>query len=175
MSCDELQSLRPDRWSSRVSIARRRLVVLRRGLPSRPRRITPCFNRPQAISCLATAHPHGADRSDRQCRFNRPQAISCLATSYSSPMVGALSTSFNRPQAISCLATRRQTGRLGGRVQVSIARRRLVVLRLCPVFGQTWVGFRVSIARRRLVVLRQFRATTARAAPLGGFQSPAGD
>ena len=90
-----------------------------------------------------------------------------------------LKASFNRPKAISCLAT---VGYVCGRIhekKVSIARRRLVVLRPADLgvsrgdpagfnrpkaisclatpaeYARQWWADRVSIARRRLVVLRR--------------------
>ena len=153
MSCDSLDAHGGNHLRV-VSIARRRLVVLR----------------PVQI---AVQHPPGL-------RFNRPQAISCLATQVfdhpnTIPFVVSIARrrlvvlrlrwsrwqrcrfgSFNRPQAISCLAT-------GGGAQpfrpaatkVSIARRRLVVLRRYVEVSYTFTETVVSIARRRLVVLRR--------------------
>ena len=113
-----------------VSIARRRLVVLRPA-HARPATLTSpsSFNRPKAISCLATlllelgchSHLHS---------FNRPKAISCLATPRQSRALRPATSGFNRPKAISCLATNLQWSVVPGRGLVSIARRRLVVLRL---------------------------------------------
>ena len=62
-----------------------------------------CFNRPKAISCLATRIPT-VHLPVGNPRFNRPKAISCLATQTDTPME-ILRPRFNRPKAISCLAT----------------------------------------------------------------------
>ena len=88
-----------------VSIARRRLVVLRRQLLVRLLAGGNRFNRPQAISCLATLDQDLA-RLRQTWGFNRPQAISCLATLCSRRRDADHLLCFNRPQAISCLATR---------------------------------------------------------------------
>ena len=62
-----------------VSIARRRLVVLRPRDDTLYEGPTDCFNRPKAISCLATCDL--CNRESKLCLgFNRPKAISCLAT-----------------------------------------------------------------------------------------------
>ena len=64
-----------------------------------------------------------------------------------------LPAGFNRPKAISCLATTKSSSQTRTRHGVSIARRRLVVLRRrARVFSDFCDT--VSIARRRLVVLR---------------------
>ena len=197
MSCD-LEG-RPNGQDSRlwVSIARRRLVVLRRmddrrvGLPE------PRFNRPKAISCLAT------DRlpSRRLCRpgsFNRPKAISCLATM--ALVVGMLPAvaRFNRPKAISCLATPLLRVEQPYRSFVSIARRRLVVLRLVmPALAPTptisfnrpkaisclathefhgsQMGARASFNRPKAISCLATRSYMQALTSDGVFQSPEGD
>ena len=87
------------------------------------------FNRPKAISCLATQYlaviPAGETAS-----FNRPKAISCLATCLATAYGLTRAGRFNRPKAISCLATAYELTPDGLTYFVSIARRRLVVLRL---------------------------------------------
>ena len=111
-----------------VSIARRRLVVLRLELrPDEVGLVCGGFNRPKAISCLATRR-FGATPLRHNAGFNRPKAISCLATC-SSQSHQHLQRSFNRPKAISCLATLVIDEGSGENNEVSIARRRLVVLR----------------------------------------------
>ena len=62
-----------------VSIARRRLVVLRRYDYAEAFAWLQSFNRPKAISCLATGKV-STDSYVRIVGFNRPKAISCLAT-----------------------------------------------------------------------------------------------
>ena len=129
MSCDILASTRPFRRAG-VSIARRRLVVLR--LP------------------LLTG-----EILVRLVSFNRPKAISCLATkARGSPSPAPTAVSIARRRLV--VLRRDPHGHLGlsGR-GVSIARRRLVVLR--PMFKAPGARVRplVSIARRRLVVLRR--------------------
>ena len=113
-----------------------------------------CFNRPQAIRCLAT-QALGLPEASGTTRFQSPagDSLSCdhpmtdlqieQTVAFQSPAGDSLScdpksashtdpvpTRFNRPQAIRCLATR-PTGRGAepNRI-VSIARRRFVVLRL---------------------------------------------
>ena len=63
-----------------------------------------CFNRPKAISCLATFIRYGS-RISAKNGFNRPKAISCLATASTQRIRGGFPNRFNRPKAISCLAT----------------------------------------------------------------------
>ena len=63
---------------------------------------------------------------------------------------------FNRPKAISGLATKGSNLDYNPPLIVSIARRRLVVLRHVQWAREVGVGIWVSIARRRLVVLRRF-------------------
>ena len=86
--------------------------------------------------------------------FNRPKAISCLATHRNFRGPPPPSGGFNRPKAISCLATRALVVALIRDPEVSIARRRLVVLRHSPKYFYVVGKYMVSIARRRLVVLR---------------------
>ena len=102
--------MRPDylkeveRAVNQVSIARRRLVVLRRSRTHSSQDGGLSFNRPKAISCLATSRFHYLSRAFTCC-FNRPKAISCLATQVTGLQALELVWRFNRPKAISCLAT----------------------------------------------------------------------
>ena len=138
-------------------------------------------------------------KKSRRVGFNRPKAISCLAT-------GVVRTG-NSPDHLVSIARRRLVVLrpvwddlcVSLRDEVSIARRRLVVLRRSPKgwsqMGNTWSFNRpkaisclatssamqmtrhwtpVSIARRRLVVLRPHGPDHPdRCCP--GFQSPEGD
>ena len=162
-----------------VSIARRRLVVLRRRMGENATRIIGrSFNRPKAISGLATGNglaagvavgagfnrpkaisglATGAGESPQEgvlvsiarrrlvvlrlassvftrypalLSFNRPKAISGLATCGRAISARTCTSSFNRPKAISGLATSNLMCAYPQRRNVSIARRRLVVLRL---------------------------------------------
>ena len=98
--------------------------------------------------------------------FNRPKAISGLATIAPGPRGPVGRLRFNRPKAISGLATSLE-GYCGNlEIDVSIARRRLVVLRHRFAATPQGVAYFVSIARRRLVVLRH------RARPPGARGSP---
>ena len=179
-----------------VSIARRRLVVLRLDPYGMKYVLALSFNRPKAISCLATQISKAwimviirVSIARRRLVVLRPSC--CSAAGWSA-------TCFNRPKAISCLATypafdpndhsisvsiarrRLVVLRLGGADlcdplrAVSIARRRLVVLRLREwiVHGGAETG--VSIARRRLVVLRP-TPRIAKSSSDSTFQSPEGD
>ena len=113
------------------------------------------FNRPQAIRCLATLRPGWCGRMQTIC-FNRPQAIRCLATfqtfrisipdtGFQSPAGDSLSCdtsvgscrrssrrSFQSPAGDSLSCDRSDSRRSSARSDVSIARRRFVVLRLGP-------------------------------------------
>ena len=131
-----------------VSIARRRLVVLRRRLPG--------FGPPDFH------------------RFNRPKAISGLATSWSTAMGGDRAVRFNRPKAISGLATTMSMVRIGGWLLVSIARRRLVVLRPPTAVPSCrgYVGFNRPKAISGLATIA---IAGLLAGLLIGFQSPEGD
>ena len=129
-----------------VSIARRRLVVLRLRSP-RLRVVTRWF------------------------RFNRPKAISCLATHGGGYWDGVRLLGFQSRdgEGLSCDVLEGNT-ETGG-TYVSIARRRLVVLRpfrYMDVFGRECL---VSIARRRLVVLRR-HSQRSRRVKGDGFNRP---
>ena len=117
------------------------------------------FNRPQAIRCLATT-PTLRTLGLDSAWFQSPAGDSLSCDPVPAPLAPVTSTpSFNRPQAIRCLATSAGAGTCRG-VDVSIARRRFVVLRLqanALLDGRTIV---VSIARRRFVVLRRMKEST---------------
>ncbi len=155
-----------------VSIARRRFVVLRQAAaPAGPWRY--CFNRPQAIRCLATcfdqmetgATPPQVSIARRrfvvlrplrpEARPGHPDVVSIARRRFvvlrprAPDGSGKAGHGFNRPQAIRCLATRSSS-------QV------------------VWAIWAVSIARRRFVVLRLLKSAVAMAITLE-FQSPAGD
>ena len=80
-----------------------------------------CFNRPQAIRCLAT-RPLGGGVGRRKWGFNRPQAIRCLATTDVSTGE-LLKEAFQSPagDSLSCDYTVLAGGSKG--LGVSIARR----------------------------------------------------
>ena len=132
-----------------VSIARRRLVVLRRKLTPVPGiKIDQCFNRPKAISCLATGL--GVGRSRRPVRVSIARRRLVVLRRRVPPSCTPLNP------------------------LVSIARRRLVVLRRQRTPCVQRLPKEVSIARRRLVVLRHQFAWRQRNATQK-FQSPEGD
>ena len=97
---------RPLGRTHRVSIARRRLVVLRRTPNScgsaRSRFVSIARRR------LVVLRHAGWDETSLRdvISFNRPKAISCLATPKQLTLCQRAQKSFNRPKAISCLATR---------------------------------------------------------------------
>ncbi len=130
---------------SRVSIARRRFVVLR--------------------LMDETSTTNGV------IGFQSPAGDSLSCDTYDLVTGEIAHTSFNRPQAIRCLATMESgpDAKIGH--TVSIARRRFVVLR--PIIslkvGETTV--RVSIARRRFVVLRPSHRAGGQSAA-GRFNRP---
>ena len=87
-----------------VSIARRRLVVLRRGPVPCTRRASTRFNRPKAISGLATESALKSTKDAPEVSIARRRLVvlrprECSVTSVST-------FGFNRPKAISGLATR---------------------------------------------------------------------
>ena len=88
----------------KVSIARRRLVVLRR----RVKRLELITHRVSIARRRLVVLRHG-DRlgqpNGNRERFNRPKAISGLATFKAPQWIVAIGISFNRPKAISGLAT----------------------------------------------------------------------
>ena len=93
--------------------------------------------------------------------FNRPKAISCLATWDFTYLVGPNYQRFNRPKAISCLATTEPDSGIACNLGVSIARRRLVVLR--PGLLKDWgVANKVSFNRPKAI---SCLATTAWTSP----------
>ena len=134
------------------------------------------FNRPKAISCLATT-ANVLSFLAGLIGFNRPKAISCLATTCCSPAIGASKppscACFNRPKAISCLATNRRS--IIGDFTMGFNRPKAISC--LATFGPllAWEKLQdVSIARRRLVVLRLLFSAGASRQTIQ-FQSPEGD
>ena len=79
---------------------------------------------------------------------------------------------FNRPQAIRCLATPYGPAAHAQVGNVSIARRRFVVLRLLDTGPSQGDRLGVSIARRRFVVLRLSKGTLAGVSQRTCFNRP---
>ncbi len=154
----------------RVSIARRRFVVLRRHPPQCWPRCTR-FQSPagDSLSCDGERHIGSKTASVSIARRRFVVLRQGGVLEIVDPNLG-----FNRPQAIRCLATGVKATVWLGSLKVSIARRRFVVLRL-PYRAFCRIGLcLVSIARRRFVVLRPpSRFPQGRMS--ASFQSPAGD
>ena len=111
-----------------------------------------CFNRPKAISCLATRIPDPAPSHGLEVSIARRRLV--VLRRVGGAILLLSPDRFNRPKAISCLATGTSPAELFLCHLVSIARRRLVVLRLWLLTPKRKRASFVSIARRRLVVLR---------------------
>ncbi len=128
MSCDSCCAC-CTRAVNSVSIARRRFVVLRRALALPSVEEILCFNRPQAIRCLATARRCKHHWDSSRVSIARRRFV-VLRRSLRMICSGMDSSRFNRPQAIRCLATVGRQALTSTELNVSIARRRFVVLRL---------------------------------------------
>ena len=155
------------------------------------------FNRPQAIRCLATPRQSMPDRVIAPFQSPAGDSLSCdqvvfdliekagglfqspagdsLSCDRALPMSsGCRPQSFNRPQAIRCLATRRVARTGADPDDVSIARRRFVVLRP-PAFDEgRGCPSRFNRPQAIRCLATPSRGPAARTVS-SLFQSPAGD